>query len=429
MKRNQLLLFSLLVFFSANTQAQDTVKVMHYNLLYYGVNNSWCNQTNNNIQLKNASLRNIIAFAQPDIFTVNEISSNVSFHDMILDSALNIQGVTKFKRAGVTNFSGTSIVNQLYYDSEKFGIRSEYALVGGDRDINVYKLYYKTPELQWSTDTVFVTFFVAHLSSGTGSQNELNRDNEVAIVQNHLATLPKPGNYIFQGDFNFYASSEAGFQRIINNANADVRFYDPINKIGTWTNNPTYAAYHTQSTHTVGDCFIGGGLDDRFDFIMVNMPVLMETLRVKYVPGSYVTLGQDGLHFDKALTDPPVNNSAPANVIQALYDLSDHLPVMLDLRINQTPASVEAHFKPQVQLVFENPVKDKLQGICYSAIDQNIKARIIDLSGRHIWSENLQLYTGANDLQIPLQNVSQGVYIMHIYEESRIIHSYKIIKL
>jgi hypothetical protein len=409
--------------------SQDTVRVMHYNLLYYGVNTGFCNQTNNNLQVKNDALRKIIAYAQPDIFTVNEISSNATYHQMILDSILNVNGINRFSRAALTNFSGTSIINGMFYDSEKFGIAEEYALVGGDRDINVYKMYYKTPELQWSTDTVFITFFVAHLSSGSGSQNEQNRENEAGLVMNHIATLPNPGNYIFQGDFNFYTSAEAGFQRIINNPNPNIRLYDPINKVGTWTDNETFAPYHTQSTHLTTDCFVGGGLDDRFDFIMTSLPVIMETFRVKYIPGSYVALGQDGLHFNKALIDLPVNTSAPAHVIQALYDLSDHLPVYLDLRINQTPANIEENQTTAFTISFENPVTDNLRLQIYSDRDQNIEIRIFDLSGRILYSVSENVYLGFNEIELTTDFLQQGLFLMQVAQGNGLKQTARIVRL
>lgn len=427
--RNGALLLLIFVFASLVIHAQDTVRVMHYNLLYYGVNNSFCNQTNNNLQVKNDALRKIIDFTKPEIFTVNEISSSAVYHQMILDSVLNINGVSKYQRAPITNFSSTSIVNGMFYDSEKFGITKSYALVGGDRDINVYKMFYKSPELVWSTDTVFITFIVAHLSSGTGSQNELNRDNEAALVMNHIATLPNPANFLFQGDFNLYTSAEAAFQRIINNPNANIRLYDPLNKVGSWSDNPTYAAYHTQSTHTSTNCFIGGGLDDRFDFIMTSLPVIMDTYRVQYITGSYTTLGQDGLHFNNAITDPPVNTSAPAPVIQALYDMSDHLPVYLDLKINQIPASVYEVADASVRLTFPNPVSDVVHLSVYSDKIQYVNVQIFDIEGRLVLNERQELTNSLNAIELPVADLRSGIYVMRISSESGFQNSWKIVKL
>lgn len=408
-------------------QAQDTVRVMHYNLLYYGVNNSFCNQTNNNLQLKNASLRKIIAHVSPDIFTVNEISSNPIYHQMILDSILNINGETRFKRATLTNYSGTSIVNGLFYDSWRFGIAKEYALTGGDRDINFYKLYYKSPELDWSSDTVFLTVIVAHLASGSDAASQAKREAEANIVMNHLATLPNPHNYLFQGDFNLYTSAEPCFQKIINHPIASIRLYDPVNKVGAWSDNPTYALYHTQSTHTSTNCFVGGGLDDRFDFIMASLPIITGSYRIKYIQGSYTTVGQDGQHFNKAITDEPVNTSAPQHVIQALYDMSDHLPVYLDLFINQTPAAVDEQSFFTVK--FENPVHNIISLSLYANTHSHAIIRIFDLTGRMVFSQNIEIIVGKNDFQIPLQNLENGVYMLNILQNNGNADTFKILKL
>lgn len=401
---------------------------MHYNLLYYGVNNSFCNTTNNNLQKKNSALREIISYAQPDIFTVNEISSNATYHTMILDSVLNIGGITHYERATITNFSGTTIINGMFYNSEKLGIVNQYALVGGDRDINVYKMYYKSPDLSWSTDTVFLTVIVAHLASGSGVEEEENRDNEVTLLMNHIASLPNPGNFLFQGDFNLYTDDEPAFQRLINNTNANIRFYDPINKIGTWNNNSTYAAYHTQSTHTAEDCFISGGLDDRFDFIMASLPIIMETYNVKYVPSSYVTLGQDGQHFNKSLIESPTNSSAPADVIQALYDMSDHLPVMLSLKINQTPAGIGEAVAPGLTVLVENPISNDIQLNVYAGANQQVLIRLFDCTGRLVQTQHRTVELGQNDIRLSANELQSGLYILNVSGGSKYNSSFKLIK-
>ena len=80
----------LLLTFILNTlAAQDTLRVMQYNLLYYGVNTGFCNFTNNNPDVKDAYLRTIIEYVKPDIFTVNEITQTLSYQQHILDEVMN----------------------------------------------------------------------------------------------------------------------------------------------------------------------------------------------------------------------------------------------------------------------------------------------------------------------------------------------------
>ena len=52
-------------------------------------------------------------------------------------------------------------------------------------------------------------------------------------------------------------------------------------------------------------------------------------------PGSFSIPGQDGLRFNGSVLDPP-NYSAPATVLNALYEMSDHLPVTIKLMLETT---------------------------------------------------------------------------------------------
>lgn len=92
---------------------------------------------------------------------------------------------------------------------------------------------------------------------------------------------------------------------------------------------------HTQSTRdaqTNSGCFSGGGLDDRYDHILTNQAMLSSSARMRYLPATLRPLGNDGLHFNVALNSG-TNNSVPSNVLTALYELSDHLPVVADFEV------------------------------------------------------------------------------------------------
>ena len=181
-------------------------------------------------------------------------------------------------------------------------------------------------------DVYYFTCFVAHLKSGQGSAEQAARAEATANLMSYIEATGI-GNYLFMGDFNLYTPTEDAFQNIINPANSDFKFYDPVNQIGEWSQNPNYSDYHTQSTHSSGSCHSGGGMDDRFDFIMISESVKTGTDDVQYVQGSYETVGQDGNHFDQSINEGS-NNSEPAEVIDALYHMSDHLPVCLQLEFN-----------------------------------------------------------------------------------------------
>ena len=423
-------LIFLTILFSLNfVFPQDTVRIMQYNLLYYGVNTGFCNDTNNNLENKNEALCKIIDYVEPDIFSVNEISTNVVYHNILLDSVLNISNNGYFQRASLTNFAGSGIGNQLYYDSRKFTLYNEYALINDLRDINFYTLYYNSPDLSWSEDTAFFTCIVVHLKAGSSQPDIDKRNEQVLQIINHLESINKKGNIFFIGDLNVYNSNEPAFQQLINAVNPDIRFYDPIHKIGNWNMNEIYAAYHTQSTHTITDCAVGGGLDDRFDFILTTLPVLLGTELMKYITGSYTTVGQDGQHFIMALTDEPPNTSAPWDVIQALYDASDHLPVYLDLKINQTPANIEAFLPLRHNINFKNPVTDNLELFFQSKNTTGLEIRIFDITGREVMNKSIFVNSGDNEIVLNVTHLKSGIYILSAVTNCGYRQTFKLIKM
>ena len=73
--------------------------------------------------------------------------------------------------------------------------------------------------------------------------------------------------------------------------------------------------------------------------MMLVGPAVLDGSGFDILPGTYTVLGQDGLHFNVALTDPPANGVVSADVADALHDGSDHLPIIADF---QLPARVSA---------------------------------------------------------------------------------------
>ncbi len=146
---------------------------------------------------------------------------------------------------------------------------------------------------------------ICHLKAGSGSNEEAERAAETETVADYFSGLG-PGNYVLAGDLNVYSSAEAGYQNLIVNPGLSGRLYDPINRPGAWNSNSSFAHIHTQSPRTidVGDGGVEGGLDDRFDQILVSGPVMTDGAGVKYLPGSYAVVGQDGMHFNAALYRP-----------------------------------------------------------------------------------------------------------------------------
>jgi len=309
-------------------QAQDTIKMMQYNLLYYGEYTSFCTSSNNNINTKAGYISEIIDHTLPDIFMVNEMSASEYDVGHLAGNALNVNGRNYYNVAAILNNDGSNLINMMYYDSRSLELVSQLSVSTGLRDINIYKM-----QTLNTNEPVQFHVAVTHLKAGEGDTEEGIRADMISDFMDFLSGYSDKTNWIFAGDMNFYTSGETGFQYLMNPAAGNVQFTDPVSQIGEWHNNYSYRDYHTQSTHYYeSDCPSHGGMDDRFDFIFVSDDIMTGGNDMVYLPESYETLGQDGNHFNDAV-NYGTNSSAPANVIEALYNASDHLPVLAEFII------------------------------------------------------------------------------------------------
>ncbi len=407
----------------ADCFAQDTIRIMQYNLLNYGNYTSYCNSSNNNISDKDNYLKTIINYVKPDIFTVNEMKADTLIIQHLMDNTLNIDGISYFQKADYTNYSDAYLVNMLYYNSSKFTLYSQDAIVTDVRDINIYKLYYNSPDLSSLNDTAFIICIVAHLKAGDTSLDETERANMTLALMEYLNSINVSDNYILMGDFNTYTSSEQAFQNLISYPNIKVRFHDPIYQTGNWNDNPSYALFHTQSTHKdQNGCPALGGMDDRFDFILLSYNVLYGDDKVKYIYNTYKALGQDGNYFDESIMSNPANDSVPANIVDALYNMSDHLPVIMDLKVEQTPASVEnktpkGDFYEFIKVNFSNPVDEQLNLYITANKTTDINISILSLTGQVLYENNFNNISEHFNCSISLENIKSGMYLLKITDK------------
>ena len=390
----------------------DTIKVMHYNLLYYTTSvPSGCQVSAQYLDEKDLYLRKIIQYEKPDVFTVNEIGSQSVYVDRILNQVLNSNGVDYYRSCPLTNFSGGTIANMLYYDSRKLVYHSYFYISTSVRDINGYKMYYKTPQLSQG-DTIFTTFIVAHLKAGYYDSDKQLRLTQVQALMNKLEQISLVDNFVFSGDFNLYSSSEPAYQHLINYSNTLFRLYDPINKPGEWNNNSQFAPYHTQSTHTYSSngCYASGGMDDRFDFILVSPYVYYGSKKVKSINESYRAVGQDGQRFNGTIISP-TNTVVPDSIAQALYQVSDHLPVVLQLDVNATINSIEEF--PALNCWIMNPIEDRIVMEIGPEQAEEVEIQIWGIDGKLLSSKRISLEAGSNRIEFPFE-YSSGFYLVRI---------------
>jgi hypothetical protein len=328
----------------------DTVSIVTYNVNNYGFASTGSCPLQGS-PLKHQYLKTVMQYLAPDIVAFEKINGTpASFGiDTIQQKVMDSVCIGCYSSAVFTNVSGYKKVNSLFYKTSKFGYIGTNSIYTADNnisDINLHKLYYKSPSLATTLDTIFLSVIVVHDASGIGSASA--RATEIGGAMSWIQThTTAPTNYIFMGDFNAQSSSEACFQSMLNASDTNSRFYDPANQLGNWSANPaSYSMYLTQSTRTTdpGDCAATGGLNDRFDHILCTKSIMNGTKDVKYINNSYKVIGQDGLHTAKAINASPTNTSVPSNVLNALYMMSEHLPVALKLEISKKNTSLPICF-------------------------------------------------------------------------------------
>ena len=409
MKRLLLVFGFLIIGFLPLSAQQSTITVMQYNLLQYGNYASGyadCYETNNNTQQKDEAIRTILGEVRPDILTVCEFGKPQSLQTDFLKHNLNINGAVYWKTDNIINYANSSIINHIFYDSRKMELKSHVALRTDPRDTDVYELYMKTPGLL-AGDTIKLVCIVTHPKAGMGYEAERRTTMQKAMdyVSQHYAHE----NVLIMGDFNMYRSSETGYQLLTKTySNPDVLFVDPVANlggVGSWNNNSQFARFHTQSTRRYSDeCFSSGGLDDRFDFILMSDEIYMGFNRIKYVNNSFYAVGNDGNHFDQSI-DQNGNSAVSPIVAEALFNCSDHLPVTLQMTV-YSQLDVEENEATRFE-VYPNPTDGTLFVKTWFDTDDLSTYRIINLMGQ-------TLMTGEVTQTIDVAALPTGIYVIQV---------------
>ena len=173
--------------------------------------------------------------------------------------------------------------------------------------------------------------YSSHWVSDTGSIPNSRRLAQAQSTRADADALGDGAHLIYVGDFNIQTSSGTAYQHMLSAGNGQA--FDPINTPGSWHDNSSFKAIHTQSPASVSQ-FDGqtlGGMDDRLDFQLVSGE-LLDDEGMGYITGSYRAFGNNGTHdcCNGAITSG--TGAAPA-VLTALMQASDHLPVVADYHI------------------------------------------------------------------------------------------------
>jgi endonuclease/exonuclease/phosphatase family metal-dependent hydrolase len=194
----------------------------------------------------------------------------------------------------------------------------------------------------------------AHLKAGQFADDNSDpsqRDAEAVLIRADADTR-NGAQVIIAGDFNLYNSNindtintpnnppETAWGKLTAAGDVDGQMIDPIATPGIWHAQASFAGVHTQSPHLNNNTLaspappgaIGGGMDDRFDFVLVNAK-LTDSVGLSYLAGTYKAFGNDGLHFNNDINDPPTIPQGSI-IADALHAAADHIPVVMELKIN-----------------------------------------------------------------------------------------------
>lgn len=324
------LLFVLFAFTSVLSFSQETINTMFYNIFRF---------PSSNPANRELILRDILDEYQPDLFMVCELETEIGA-DLILNTSL--QNLPSFQRADYfTNTSSNTdfLQNMVFFNSKKLELIGQQIHQTNYRDINQYTFRLNTQEA--NSNPIYLEVFVAHLKSSTGTANQQLRLAMVEVFTEALEDLDPNSYVLFAGDFNFYTSSEPGYQKILSLENA-IQMVDPINTLGSWNNNANFKHIHTQSTRVSNSGFgtganagASGGMDDRFDFIMMS-DNFNTSSDFYYVEDTYKAYGNNGNCFDQSINSEDCSGEYSFELRDDLYWMSDHTPVVMQFETTQT---------------------------------------------------------------------------------------------
>ncbi len=410
------LIFFIFSFLINISQGQTTIKTMFYNLLNYPTAPP---------QNRSDILKNILNTYKPDLFMVCELENEIASED-ILNYSLNSIPKNYEKAPFVYNQSSGGTYNNLqqnlYYNSDFFTLVNQNQIQTSIRDINHYTL-----ELNTSTGTTIVLeVFITHLKASQGTTNEQLRLDMVTEFTNYLNNLDPTSNILFAGDFNFYTSNESAYQKILD-PNNNVILKDVLNinnDIQNWHTNYNFKYLHTQSTRIDNAPFdyfgAGGGLDDRFDFIIFSENIVNNS-ELNYVSNSYKSFGNNGNCYNKNINDSSCSGEFSFELRNNLYNMSDHLPVIAEIQTNETLSLETAVQNNFIQLKNGNLVNQELNIILN---DELIGESLIlyNTLGQHIKTiKCLQ-----KNLSTSIKNLQKGLYYLRIKNHNKILKFYKI---
>ena len=411
LKKELFFYFSFFLFLSPNQAIQNVYnqKVTTYNLWNY-------NGTSDIDNDREIELRLVLNEISPDLLMVQEINNEAGYNHFLTD-VLNYNGI---------EYEGAPFINQLNtnQDIALFYRKEEYELISNSMvHITSIMGHRNVPEffVKHIKSGQEIYLYGVHFKAGKDKSSFDSRLSEAINLRTYLNNQNSGNHFLVMGDFNIYDGNGSVFNELIElKGNNKGRLFDPINKIGLWHNNPLYADIHTQATRVNYNGWNFGGMDDRFDLILVSETILNNS-NINYIKESYIAYGNDGNHCCNDPINSDTNSLVSKELADALFYSSDHLPVILDLEFSNENVSVDSDAQPllpfKVILGQNYPNPFNLSTVIPFSISKESQVSLIifDLSGNV--KEKLlsgKRPPGVYEINWLAENLESGIYICNL---------------
>jgi flagellar hook capping protein FlgD len=287
---------------------------------------------------RDPSYRTVLAPLSVDVLVTEETTSQAGVTEFL--NSLNTMEPGQWAAAPFVDGNDTDA--GLFYKPAKVNFIGQRSFYPNAASLLRLVHMYRIKPVGYAADAAEIDLFAVHLKASTGFESQ--RLAEATGLRDSMNALAPGTHAMVLGDFNFYTGTEPAMTKFLESqVDNDGRLYDPLGLQGvSWQDNTSIQSAWTQSTCKTGDtgCANGaatGGLDDRFDLILPTY-ALKDGVGIELISGSYISVGNDGLHHNNSIQDPPTIPEGAAYAT-ALHSVSDHLPVRLDL---QVPSKISA---------------------------------------------------------------------------------------
>ncbi len=405
-----------LPFIHLHTQSVEQLTVVYYNVLNFP------NASNTNPDGSDAArhvyFREIIESVNADVIVLQEVKALFGVQDLVAE--LNSNGtLSKTYNHSFDYYNYGGLGNAIIYNDDIIDLIDHIDMPR----VNTQQSQNGSPE--WSpransrfildvfstvcnTDKIRLEVYGAHLKGSNDNETNTNisdrdrRNLGAKDFMDYIDTIPLSRNIIFGGDLNLYADNDNGGSNsepayiTLTNSNYNHQFTDVL---GGWVrNSASFVDKYTQSTrinqNQYGNGGVSGGLDDRFDFILINESIDQDQNQISYVAGSYENMGNSGVLNGQA-TD---GNHPLENEIQKM---SDHLPVKMTLEIEYPSCGNVCGG------IFLNEIHYDNNGV---DIDQFIEIAVPNNFNGNLADYDLYLYDGSTGGQYDSENLANAVF-------------------